>query len=70
VEPGVHTYVEDEGRGGREAPDADVRQHFEHVTFPACDVNESGRHRAMALRKGPRASPGPSSALGTGAGWP
>lgn len=39
----THTYIKDEGRGRREALDADVREHFEHVAFSACHIDESER---------------------------
>lgn len=32
-----------DGRSWSEAPDADVRQHFQHVAFPARNENKSER---------------------------
>lgn len=37
----IHTYIKDDGRGWSQAPDTNVRQHFEHVAFPGSHVNES-----------------------------
>lgn len=39
----IHTYIKDDGRGWSEALDANIREHFKHVAFPACNVNKSER---------------------------
>lgn len=49
VSGSAHTYIKYEGRGGCEALDADIREHFEHVALSACHVDESER-RTGALR--------------------
>lgn len=35
--------MKDDGRGRSQALDTNVREHFKHVAFPACNINESGK---------------------------
>lgn len=47
---GICTYIKYDGRGWSQALDADVREHFQHVAFPACNINESGKYRSQLVR--------------------
>lgn len=60
---GARTYVEYEGRGWSEALDTDIGQHFKHVTFPACNVDEPEKTMQGTERTPLRSPARPSSVL-------
>lgn len=66
----THTYIKYEGRGWREALDTDVGEHFKHVAFPACHVDEPERTMQGTKRTPLRSPASPSSGrVSSGRGW-